>query len=584
MHLTRRTLLVATALTLPPARALAQPATPADLDTTLADHIAWVVSLFDGGAADLMPADVERRFDATFRELVPPEEFIATIQQLAGQLGPLELVEDQSTAPEEFVGVFLSESGAGVMISIAVDPATGLIAGFFITPATLPASASPAATPAASPVAAEPVIEDPETQMAMYADLVADIRAVSVPVVEAILAGDHEALLELVSPEIASTFQGVSISDITEGYTERQVQMVYPEERANFFGKWDDAMIQGFVVFGEGDGAVPFQLQAVEPQTADLPSGRFDGAVATDMAELSVVFSTGPDGNLEARLDFPALGAEDHELSQVRYLPERPIAGMVEESVLAHGGVNTLHRMDFEWGDHLLRVSVGVDVEAQQAVSLTLLPAVPRSQEGPDAAESKATYHLPFEGLWWVYWGGDTQLRNYHAALPSQRHAYDVAIWKDGATFRGEGARNEDYWAWSQPVYAPASGTVVAVENGLPDIEPNLPPRERGTAQMPTGNHVVIETAASEYVFIAHMREGSVRPAVGDDVRTGDLLGLCGNSGNTSEPHIHIHVQDSPDALDLESNGIPLVFASAVVDGEPMEGAAPHQGSFVASP
>src|SRR5690606_35374616 len=117
MPLTRRTLLIA-ALIAPPARALAQPATPADLDATLADHVAWVVSLFDGGAADLTPADVEGRFDENFRELVPPEELIATIQQLAGQLGPIELVEDQSTDPGEFVGMFRSESGDGVLISI----------------------------------------------------------------------------------------------------------------------------------------------------------------------------------------------------------------------------------------------------------------------------------------------------------------------------------------------------------------------------------------------------------------------------------------------------------------------------------
>lgn len=152
MPLTRRTLLLA-ALIAPPARAAAQPATPVDLDATLADHVAWVVSLFDGRAADLTPAEVETRFDANFRSLVPPTELITTIQQLAGQMGPLELVEDQSTAPGEFIGVFRAASGDGVMISIAVDPKTGLISGFFITPASLPRDATSAASPAASPVA-----------------------------------------------------------------------------------------------------------------------------------------------------------------------------------------------------------------------------------------------------------------------------------------------------------------------------------------------------------------------------------------------------------------------------------------------
>lgn len=583
MSLTRRTLLIS-ALAVPPARALAQPATPVDIESALADHVAWVVALFDGGAADLTVADVEARFDETFRAVVPPDEFIATIQQLTTQLGPIELVEDQSTETSEFIGLFRSESGDGVMISIAVDPGTGLISGFFITPAALPSDATPAASPAASPIAAGPVIDDPEAQMALHADLVAEIRAVSEPVIDAVVAGDHEALVDLVTPEVVDAFQGSTIPDVIASYTTNQLQMVFAEEQIHFFGQWNDSEISGLVVFGPVSGGPAFSLTAEEPQDGELPSGRFSGAIQPEETELSIVFGTDADGNLTAALDFPAFGVEGHELSQVAYLPERPIGEMVGESVLAHGGVNNSHRADFTWGDHLLRVSAGIDVDAGQVNALQILPAIPTPLAAPNAPEAQASYHLPFEGLWWVFWGGETELLNYHAATSSQRHAYDLVIWKDGATYRGDGARNEDYWAWRQPVYAPASGTVVSVENDLADIEPNLPPGERGAGATPAGNHVVIEAAENEYVFIAHLQRGSVRPEVGDTVSTGDLIGLTGNSGNTSEPHLHIHVQDSPEVLDIESNGIPLAFASAVVDGEPVEDATLVQGSFVASP
>lgn len=130
----------------------AQPATPVAAEAAVADHLAWVLTLFEGAAETLTEAEVEARFAPLFLAVVPADELIATVGQLAELLGPLELLEDRSTSPGEFIGVFRSASGEGVMISFAIDPATGLIAGFFITPAPLP-SANPSASPAASPVA-----------------------------------------------------------------------------------------------------------------------------------------------------------------------------------------------------------------------------------------------------------------------------------------------------------------------------------------------------------------------------------------------------------------------------------------------
>ncbi len=177
---------------------LAQPASP-EPRSTVDDHLAWVLALFDDGAADLTEADVESRFDANFLRLVPPAEFIATTRQLAGTFGPLELVEDRSTDPDEFVGVFRATSGDYVMISFAVDPDNGLMTGFFITPATAPEpAASPvpdASTPQATPLASAPVTMDAEAQMARYREQVGAIQTVGEPAVAAVLAGDDATLL-----------------------------------------------------------------------------------------------------------------------------------------------------------------------------------------------------------------------------------------------------------------------------------------------------------------------------------------------------------------------------------------------------
>ena len=62
----------------------------------------------------------------------------------------------------------------------------------------------------------------------------------------------------------------------------------------------------------------------------------------------------------------------------------------------------------------------------------------------------------------------------------------------------------------------------------------------------PAGNHVVLDLGSGEYALLAHLRRGSVRVRPGQRVRRGETLGRCGNSGNSSEPHLHFHVQDRP--------------------------------------
>lgn len=580
MPLTRRTLMIA-ALAVPPARAFAQPATPVDVDSALADHVAWVVSLFAGGAADITAGDVEARFDENFLTLVPPDEFIATIQQLAGELGPIELVEDQSTEPGEFIGLYRSESGDGVMISIAADPATGLISGFFITPMPLPTAASPAASPAATPVASAAVQLDAGEQAALYTDILAAIRQVGEPAVDAVLAGDDDALEPLLSDDVAAALGSTPISAVIASYTSRQVAMTFAEADAHFFGQWSDDRIAGVMM--QNGAPFPFQLTAGAPQQGDLPEGQWAGELATLGLDIAVTFGANPQGNLTAALTIPQQRIEDVELTDVRYRADQPVGDQAEERVFAPGGLNDGYTADFAWGEVLLRVIVGVDVDAGKASALRVLPAVPVPPDD-GVPETLVAERLPFDGTWWVFWGGESELQNYHVAAPAQRYASDIVIWKDGATYQNDGATNADHWAWGQPVLAPVGGEVVRALNDEEDLPPGTNAQDRLGARDPGGNHVVIRVTDAEYVIIAHMQQGSVVVRQGDKVNAGDMLGLCGNSGNTSEPHIHIHAQATPMIEDSQAQGIPLRFADILVDGEPEKDALPVQGNFVANP
>ena len=97
---------------------------------------------------------------------------------------------------------------------------------------------------------------------------------------------------------------------------------------------------------------------------------------------------------------------------------------------------------------------------------------------------------------------------------------------------------------------APADGTVVAAEDRYPDQ-----PIGSQDGDNPAGNTVVIEFGPDLYVQLSHLRSGSVAVDVGDRVEAGDLIGTCGNSGFSLEPHLHMQVQDTPQSNNNYSRG-----------------------------
>lgn len=151
-------------------------------------------------------------------------------------------------------------------------------------------------------------------------------------------------------------------------------------------------------------------------------------------------------------------------------------------------------------------------------------------------------YRLPFNGVWVVMQGGDTALVNQHMSVPAQRYGLDFAKVgePDRIIRKPAGTTNEDYYSWGESVLSPVDGEVLAAVDAFPDN-----PLGMRDAKNLFGNYVAIKTANDRYVFLAHLQHNSILVSRGQRVVRGELLGKCGNSGNTNFPHLHMHVQNS---------------------------------------
>lgn len=143
---------------------------------------------------------------------------------------------------------------------------------------------------------------------------------------------------------------------------------------------------------------------------------------------------------------------------------------------------------------------------------------------------------LPFRGAWTVSQG----FSGAHTHRGLWRHALDFIVIKGGKSFAGQGGRLEDFYGYGLPVLSPAYGQVWSVVNHVADNAP-------GTVNVVDnwGNCVVIRLANGLFVLLAHLKPASVAVQPGAWVKPGDLLGLCGNSGRSPQPHIHLHLQTS---------------------------------------
>ncbi|MEM8932175.1 MAG: M23 family metallopeptidase [Acidobacteriota bacterium] len=191
--------------------------------------------------------------------------------------------------------------------------------------------------------------------------------------------------------------------------------------------------------------------------------------------------------------------------------------------------------------------------------------------------QQKNGYHFPTHGRWFV--AAAPSLHSHHRWAVLQEFALDLVRLGAGTrTHRDDGSKLRHYHAYGAPIVASADGVVVSVANDHPESDANLQqPDESDAAYIQRsmvaqrqliarglenvmGNHVILEHPGGEYSHYLHLQPGSVTVEPGQRVRRGQPLGTLGHSGNSTEPHLHFHVTDSPDLVTGRS--LPVEFAN----------------------
>ena len=181
---------------------------------------------------------------------------------------------------------------------------------------------------------------------------------------------------------------------------------------------------------------------------------------------------------------------------------------------------------------------------------------------------------FPFKKEAFVYWGGQDIASNYHMGDLNQQYAYDILMVKDGAPYSGDPLVNENYYVFGQEIIAPCDAKVVRVIDGIPD---NIPGEINKTHA--TGNTIVLETSRKEYLLFAHLKFGSISVRKGDLVLQGQVIAQCGNSGNTTQAHLHLQLQNTADLYN--TIGAKLYFDDISVNGQTKRDYMPIKEDFV---
>lgn len=191
-------------------------------------------------------------------------------------------------------------------------------------------------------------------------------------------------------------------------------------------------------------------------------------------------------------------------------------------------------------------------------------------------ASGPVVISAPLVGGHWLAGNGPSNTSPHRRALIpvdgraviSQRFAIDwVKLGDDAKTYHGDPLDNRNYYAYGVNALAVADGIVTEVKDGIPQNIPGENSRAVPiTLETVGGNHVILNIGNGRYAFYAHLQPGSIRVKVGDKVHRGQVLGLVGNSGNSTEPHLHFHISNASSRLGSE--GLPYSLTFFEVEGE----------------
>jgi hypothetical protein len=192
-------------------------------------------------------------------------------------------------------------------------------------------------------------------------------------------------------------------------------------------------------------------------------------------------------------------------------------------------------------------------------------------------AGGQVVLDLPFDGPWLVRNSPARRVPSHGTDLWGERYAIDF-VGVDArhrtapADWRALVATEppERFVSFGRPILAPADGTVVEVHDREADHEARrsqlaLVPYALGQAARVAagvdaiaGNRVVLRLGTGTFIALVHLRASSALVGVGDAVTTGMLLAACGNSGNSTQPHLHLQAMDSRELA--AARGIPMRF------------------------
>jgi murein DD-endopeptidase len=190
------------------------------------------------------------------------------------------------------------------------------------------------------------------------------------------------------------------------------------------------------------------------------------------------------------------------------------------------------------------------------------VPRTPVSKDAPFVIIS------PVRGDHWMAYNGPSNTSAHRRAilivdgkpLIGQRYAIDwVKVDDQGTTYHGDKSDNRSYYCYDEPIHAAADGKIVEVKDG---VEQNVPNSGKIATQITwdtlPGNHIVEDLGGGHYAAYAHLRPGSIKVKVGDRVHAGDVIAHLGNTGNSSEPHLHFQICDAPSFI--KSQGLPFAI------------------------
>jgi hypothetical protein len=222
-----------------------------------------------------------------------------------------------------------------------------------------------------------------------------------------------------------------------------------------------------------------------------------------------------------------------------------------------------------------------IPVELEHRVSLRVSAAPPGHQEfeesgGKTTVDRRpvALIGPPLRGMRYI--SADSccdAVRHTRAALPvngrawvAQRYAVD---WEQtdasGRIYAGPREKLESYAIFGQPVLAVADALVVSVIDGEPEQTPGNYPTNIPLDKA-DGNCIILDLGNHRYALYAHMQPGSIKVRSGEKVHLGQVIGLVGDTGNSTVPHLHFQVTDGPSSL--SSNGFPYEISEFQVTGE----------------